>query len=359
MLGVTHFVVFTKTDRGTNLRIARAPKGPTLTFRIQQYSLMKDVLAAQQKPRSPGQEYLFAPLLVLNNFTGGSQPVKLMATMFQNMFPSLNVQKMHISDCRRVVLLDYDTESESISFRHYYINVKPVGLSKSVKRIMNTSIPNLNKFEDIGDYVLREAIASESDVEDAGENVVTLSENYIGRNNQKSSQRAIRLVEIGPRMEMRLVKIENGFCDGEVIYHRIGKQLRNDELSKLIWHVVKRTPDEIAALKKKREVKEAEKAKRRKEQEENVKRKEQNKAEHKKRCLAGQGIDVEDDTEEQDADADKYQSDYSDFEEDFEESLIDDTELFQEDEYEEDVPQEAEDDAEESSTNAKRQKVEV
>ena len=194
MLGVTHFVVFTKTDRGTNLRIARAPKGPTLTFRIQQYSLMKDVLAAQQKPRSPGQEYLFAPLLVLNNFTGGSQPVKLMATMFQNMFPSLNVQKMHISDCRRVVLLDYDTESESISFRHYYINVKPVGLSKSVKRIMNTSIPNLNKFEDIGDYVLREAIASESDVEDAGENVVTLSENYIGRNNQKSSQRAIRLV---------------------------------------------------------------------------------------------------------------------------------------------------------------------
>lgn len=44
-LGVTHMVLMSQTDNGTNIRIARTPKGPTLTFHVQQYALIKDVLA--------------------------------------------------------------------------------------------------------------------------------------------------------------------------------------------------------------------------------------------------------------------------------------------------------------------------
>jgi ribosome biogenesis protein SSF1/2 len=37
-LGVTHFIIFSATDFGSYMRIARVPHGPTLTFRISSYA---------------------------------------------------------------------------------------------------------------------------------------------------------------------------------------------------------------------------------------------------------------------------------------------------------------------------------
>ena len=55
--------------------------------------------------------------------------------------------------------------------------------------------------------------------------MVTLPQNYVGRNNKQAQQRAIKLIEVGPRIQMTLTKIQNGFCDGEVIYHSFGTRL--------------------------------------------------------------------------------------------------------------------------------------
>jgi len=68
----------------------------------------------------------------------------------------------------------------------------------------------------------REAQASESDVEEGGESTVTLAQNYVGRNNKKTDQRAVSLIELGPRMKIELIKLQTGFCDGEVVYHKLG-----------------------------------------------------------------------------------------------------------------------------------------
>lgn len=81
----------------------------------------------------------------------------------------------------------------------------------------------MSKFDDISDYILREAVVSESDVEDGDESTVTLAQNYHGRNNRKNEQRAVRLQELGPRMKLQLVKVENGLCGGEVLYHKFGR----------------------------------------------------------------------------------------------------------------------------------------
>jgi ribosome biogenesis protein SSF1/2 len=41
-LGVTHIMIFTLTEAANmHLRMARLPTGPTLTFRVERYSLMK------------------------------------------------------------------------------------------------------------------------------------------------------------------------------------------------------------------------------------------------------------------------------------------------------------------------------
>lgn len=40
------------------------------------------------------QQFTHHPLLVLNNFGTEGMHIKLMATMFQNMFPSINVHQV-------------------------------------------------------------------------------------------------------------------------------------------------------------------------------------------------------------------------------------------------------------------------
>mgnify|MGYP001810535784 CR=1 FL=1 len=52
--------------------LCRAPRGPTLTMRIHEYSLIRDVVAAQQRPRTPQAMWLGPPLVVLNNFSAGA-----------------------------------------------------------------------------------------------------------------------------------------------------------------------------------------------------------------------------------------------------------------------------------------------
>jgi ribosome biogenesis protein SSF1/2 len=53
-MGVTHFLVLSQTSMGVNFRIVRIPQGPTLTFRVQAYSLVRDVVASQVLRRGGG-----------------------------------------------------------------------------------------------------------------------------------------------------------------------------------------------------------------------------------------------------------------------------------------------------------------
>jgi ribosome biogenesis protein SSF1/2 len=50
-LGVTHLLLFSRTETGANLRIARTPRGPTLHFKIHSYSLSKNVKNHQKAPK--------------------------------------------------------------------------------------------------------------------------------------------------------------------------------------------------------------------------------------------------------------------------------------------------------------------
>lgn len=228
-LNVSHIIMLSQTDTTTNLRVGRLPQGPTLYFRILQYSLMKEIIALQRKPHSPGKEYHNAPLLVLNNLPVESSHGKLVCSMLQNMFPTINTNQVKLVDVRRVVLFHYDREQDTLEFRHYLIKVKAVGLSKSVKRlVVRSEIPDLSNFVDAAEYVLKaEANLSDSEVEP--DSVITLGQNYLGVGNTKAQQRSINLQEIGPRMTLRLVKVSEGLNTGKALYHVSGSATHEDE----------------------------------------------------------------------------------------------------------------------------------
>jgi ribosome biogenesis protein SSF1/2 len=63
-LGVTHLLLFSRSESGnTHLRLAVAPRGPTFFFRVEKYSLAKDVRRAQHHPKGGGKEYITPPLV--------------------------------------------------------------------------------------------------------------------------------------------------------------------------------------------------------------------------------------------------------------------------------------------------------
>ena len=64
-LGVTHLMLFSRSETGnTNMRLAITPRGPTLHFQVEKYSLCKDVRKALKHPKGGGKEYLTPPLVL-------------------------------------------------------------------------------------------------------------------------------------------------------------------------------------------------------------------------------------------------------------------------------------------------------
>ncbi|XP_030052952.1 suppressor of SWI4 1 homolog isoform X2 [Microcaecilia unicolor] len=271
-LGVTHFLIFSKTSENINFRLIRVPQGPTLTFRVKEYSLIKDVVSSLKHHRMHEQQFTHPPLLILNNFGLPGMHIKLMATMFQNLFPSINVHKINLNTIKRCILIHYDPNSQLISFRHYSLKVVPVGMSKGVKKLLQEKFPNMSRWEDISDLLAPGANLSESEAELDGEhNITELPQSYAGRGNMKAQQSAVRLTEIGPRMTLQLIKIEEGLNDGNVLYHSF----------------VHKTEEELKAALERKEEKLRLKAERRKKQEQNVAQKKAQREDNKKKSLEG------------------------------------------------------------------------
>ena len=358
-LGVTHLLLFSRSPSGnTNLRLTTVPRGPTFHFRVERYSLAKDVRKAQRHPKGGGKEYVTPPLLVMNNFITPGADAKsavpkhlesLTTTAFQSLFPPINPQSTPLKSIRRVLLLNREPSSGEdgdddgsfvINFRHYAITTKTVGISKPLKRLnaaekllhghksaggKKGSLPNLSKLQDIADYMIGGeggdgymtdgggTSASEYET-DAEVEVLETSTRKVLTSKARSAaaaaaaeegadkegkapaadnieRRAVKMVELGPRMRLRMTKVEEGLCEGKVL-----------------WHEYKhKSPEEIRELEKKWEQRRREKDARKREQKQNVEKKKAVKEEAKKASGGKKGDDEEDDDEdEMDVDSDGY-----------------------------------------------------
>ncbi|KAH9854084.1 Brix domain-containing protein [Lenzites betulinus] len=322
-LGVTHLLAFTLTDVAPSMRIVRLSAGPTLSFRIERYSLMKDIVNASRRARSMSSvEYLSPPLLVLAAFPppGPTTPphLTLMMKTFQSLFPPLAPQTLSLSSARRVVLVHYNADRGTVDFRHYLITVKPYGVSKRIRRILegapakgSASTPtaaaapghahaatlDLGNEKDVADFLLRKrgepgpssdgyesAASSASSAGGDDGDAISLADDYVGRNNKRGQKRAVKLDEVGPRMELRLIKVVEGVPgrEGGVLYHEF----------------VKKSKAEAKAQKAEHAAKEKLRKQRKEEQEQNVKRKKAAQDAEKKGKKSGDDGEAEEDGSE-------------------------------------------------------------
>lgn len=290
-MGVTHLLAVSQNSNRVTLRVGRTPSGPTLSFRVKRFTLGRQIRAVQRRPYDSTKAFESPPVVVTNNFgdVSAAPHVKLMRITFQNMFPAINVSTVKLSECRRVVLFNFirrdmsqvssekkkhvgdddDLEDEEVEIRHYAIRAKPVGVDRKVRRLVEAKIPNLSKLSDISDYitgqtssgapapaVLRPGEMSDSEPEDEDTQVV-LPGKYRGKGNNQAQKSALKLVELGPRLRLKLYKVERGMASGDVMYHAYENK----------------TPEEVKALKQRKDGEAALKKRRREEQEANVARK--------------------------------------------------------------------------------------
>ncbi|XP_004633065.1 suppressor of SWI4 1 homolog [Octodon degus] len=271
-LGVTHFLTLSRTDNSIYLKFMRLPGGPTLTFQINKYTLVRDVVSSLRRHRMHEQQFTHPPLLVLNSFGPHGMHVKLMATMFQNLFPSINVHKVNLNTIKRCLLINYNPDSQELDFRHYSIKVVPVGASRGMKKLLQEKFPNMSRLQDISELLATGAGLSDSEAEPDGEhNITELPQAVAGRGNMRAEQSAVRLTEIGPRMTLQLIKIQEGVNEGNVLFHTF----------------VHKTEEELQAILAAKEEKLRLKMQRQDQQAQNVQRKQEQRAAHKKKSLAG------------------------------------------------------------------------
>jgi ribosome biogenesis protein SSF1/2 len=265
----------------------------------------------------------------------------LTTTMFQSLFPPINPQQTPVSSIRRVLLLNREVSTDPkdagtyiINLRHYAITTKTRGLSKPLRRLnaaekllheSSTSskrhkagLPNLGKLEDIADYMIggengegyvTDGMTSGSEVDTDAEVEMLESttrkvlnnkarqraraaESADGKCHSGVEKRAVKLVELGPRLRLRMTKVEEGVCDGKVMWHEY----------------IHKTPAQLKEMEKVWAARRKEKEERKRIQKENVERKRKAKGLGSKK----DGKDGEDDDEDgegyDDMDVDEWDS---------------------------------------------------
>ncbi|KAK5169820.1 rRNA-binding ribosome biosynthesis protein [Saxophila tyrrhenica] len=371
-LGVTHLLLFSRSEGkagkaggNVNMRLAVTPRGPTMHFRVESYSLCKDVAKVQKRPKGkPQGEFLAPPLLVMNNFSTKEQEQNgeldgetgkkakenavpkhlesLATTVFQSLFPPINPVQTPLSSIKRVLMLDRKPQTSSatsdsdsihpyvLNLRHYAITTRTAkSVAKPLRRLdaaekvshagekrKRGGVPNLGKLHDVADYLLdpqaADGFTSASDSEpdtDAEVEVLAPAQQKVRdrREKKKAAEEAdgegaartsdrrdpayraqarverkgIKLQELGPRLRLRLTKVEEGMCGGKVMWHEY----------------IHKSDAEVRQMEKVHQQKRQERERRREEQKENVERKrEERKADDKE----ANGEDEEDLDEDED-----------------------------------------------------------
>jgi ribosome biogenesis protein SSF1/2 len=271
----------------------------------------------------------------MNNFTSaeGSDSLnkvprhleQLTTTIFQSLFPPIAPHTTPLSSIRRVLLLNREPSTNPedegayiLNLRHYAITTKATGLSRPLRRLnaaekliqsqgKKKGLPNLGKLEDIADYMIGgengegymtdATSGSEVDTDAEVEILESTTRKVLSRKEQQRKRdaekkgkeggsngvekRAVKLIELGPRLKLRMTKVEEGVCSGKTMWHEY----------------IHKSKDELKQMDKTWEKRRSEKAERKRVQKDNVERKKLAKAGTKA------GAEEEDDEDEMDVDA--------------------------------------------------------
>jgi ribosome biogenesis protein SSF1/2 len=228
-------MMFTNTEKHSYLHFAKMPKGPTITFVIDKYCLSSDIFSQTEKDQKPlTKNFAQIPLLIMNGFNNTKipeeyeAPMKIISMMFKSFFPPVNIGEVQMKKFKRVVLINLQLNSKNIpvlEFRHYDIDIQKYSVKKTISNLINNigKTKDLSNFNNISDYILKHTgYSSCSDNEEEGQCEI------INEKNKSSEKTQIKLREIGPRLNLSIFKIQEGFFKGNVVFHSLIKKSKKE-----------------------------------------------------------------------------------------------------------------------------------
>lgn len=246
-------------------------------------------------PKVGTKDFLTPPLLVMNNMISlkttddlttpiSKQLESLTSSVFQSLFPPIYPQNTSLQIIRRVLILDRElsatpnlgpspeSASYRINLRHYAITTNNTGLSRGIRRLdavkklmqnrANTkTLLNLGNLDDVAEYLLDPSTlgveytsGSESEIETDAEVEVldtktrkavkcrqfepsaNRDDEEFRRGSPNIERRAVKLVELGPRLRLRMTKVEDGICAGRIMWHEyVSKSKEEVDEMENIW----------------------------------------------------------------------------------------------------------------------------
>ena len=218
-LGATHLIRVSKNEKNVaHMYMSRLPAGPSFDFRIDQLSLISDI---RRQVQSGGiglsrEDERYPPVAILHGFKNAENEfVSLLCEALKGLIPPIDIHKINMKTCRRVVLFSYSTETETLSIRHFRISLgrKTVADLPSVSScgiVLNarssSKLPNLGNLVSIADLVAPRAI--EEDAVELGKRGMT----------------SLSLIEIGPRIDATLSRVLSGVEEGTVLHARFAAE---------------------------------------------------------------------------------------------------------------------------------------
>lgn len=286
--GAKNLVFLSEKENRNYLRFALSPKGPTFTFQIKSFSLEKD-LVKTDKVKSAGLVGLGAPFCVVSNLEnfGNRKVSELLGNMLGGLFPKKSL--LSRKNIKRVVMFHYNEEEEQLEVRNYTILKTQTGVFSQISDLLKGKDFDFSKFNDAGELFASAAPPS---------------------NEQTDEEMKVKLNlnEVGPRISLKLLKVEEGLMSGEVLYHAL----------------IQKSDSEREALRIKAAEKAETKRRNRETQENNVRRKEEEKEEKRKAKEAkykakkakaeGKELSADENAESEDGQADYFEGEGSDTE---------------------------------------------
>ena len=211
----------------------------------------------------------------------------LTTTIFQSMFPAISPSATPLSSIRRIMLVNREKQPKGTdstasepsyiySLRHYAISTRRTGVSRRLRKFddhnanlskpkSKSSLPNLGKLHDASDYLLgndggyTSASETELDTDNEIEVLQSQTQQVFGKKQRERAaqsanqtdgdgandtntapkpqqetkgqveKRAVKLHELGPRLTLHLIKVEEGICEGRVMWNEFVRKSKEEE----------------------------------------------------------------------------------------------------------------------------------
>ena len=226
-LGASHLIRVSNNDKNVgHLHLSRMPAGPSFDLKMDRFSLVSDLRGQIQSGgvAMSRDDEQYAPVAILNGFKNtNDQFVQLLSEAVRGLLPPIDIAKINVKTCRRVILFNFDPDTQRLSIRHYRIGLSrksvaalPTGQTCGV--ILNarksSRIPNLGNLVSIADLVTPRAI------EDGAKEEAQV-EIFSGKSNKKTT---LVLSEIGPRIDATLSRVMSGVEEGTILFSKFAPE---------------------------------------------------------------------------------------------------------------------------------------